>query len=635
MLKLSLFRGDFMRVLPLILCSAFLLLGCQPQKDLATVDLGPELALYEPQKLSEFLESQKITEEQRQVSISALRQAFKTSYIGYDLKKSLIGESGDEIFEKCLNDKVAAPMSSTDFYDQIRKCLARFKDSHINLRKGMTTNGVLTGVGSAMWIDDKLIITTIRLPLLEKLETLGNLPLGTLTGAITVGAEILEIDGRPAQEVAQELEAFVGGSSPGAVKMEAASFLFARGFYYPKKSNIQLKIRLSDNSEQEVTLPWLVSTNSGNVDSSMELSERGIEKLADIKSEESLNSRDGFYATNSVMLNRLESHEYLDGDSEDADSAIRTGFATLNGQSVCYLKLLTFNIDEGKKPIKYPVYEVVDKKAQEFGYVDVVKGFLKSCEAIKAPLVFDLRNNVGGSSRLGGEISAAFENAETPRVYQHRATFMGPGNLPTLMSYLEDLNPTETAFEAELYFEAYQQGVSAQSPYSAWASQAYLKDETGLFTGKVLVLISPDCVSACDNTARRFKATGRGVLVGEPTNGTGFGFLSDKTSGGTLFRDPFNLYQVLMPNSAFQTSLLPTAKVFLENAEEIGAVIPFTEIPLLENHPTLPDIELKLTREDLEGGGFKNYLEKLSEILFGPTLSSPEDSSAQGPQAAE
>lgn len=600
-----------MRILPFLLGLGLFIVGCQSKVEENAMDLGNGVSIYDPQELTALLNAQKISEEQRRLSISSLRTAFKASYVGYELKKSLIGLSGDEIFAKCLDKTTVNPLSNTEFYDEVRKCLALFKDTHIYVNSLVESAWLTTGVAEAGWVGDRLTIFSTRPKLLTKLEEVKKVPEGTFSSIIKKGAWIVEINGRPALENIQELEAYVSASSPLAARYQATMDFFTRSYAYPKEAGVTLKIRPTKGSDYVITLPWVQWSDSGSMESRQDLESRGLLET-DQLAEDSITGRQGF-ALDSPLFSELdEKLEYFLKPSKDSKSVLLVGLATIKEQKVCYLQLKSFNLDEGNSGYRFPVYyEEGPESFTESGLIDVLNMYLRNCEMMKQPVIWDLRNN-GGDARLAAEIFALFETSSETQVFQARASSAGPGNLAVALVNLSDLNPKTTMVESELYLQAYQEAQKNNTSITPWVLQRSLNFETAAFTGPVVVLTSPQCVSACDNTARRFKATGRGLLVGEPTNGTGFGSESGANASAS-FRDPFNLYSVNIPNSAFQSVVLSNDLTYLENSEQKGLMLPFEQITPLENHPTLPDVEVHLTPRDLADYG--DYIEALVPLL--------------------
>lgn len=607
-----------MRIGVLVLAAGFLL-GCQAKINQNTAQIGDGFSVYDPKELAQYIDQKKLTEEERKTSIEALRTAFKSSYVGYDLKKALIGKSGDEIFDECLKDTTPTPLSTVEYYDEIKKCLARLKDTHISVSNLVRSTTITTGISSAIWIGDKLIIETTRPKLLEKFEEMAQVPPGTYTDTFQKGTWIEEINGRPAIEAVQELEPYISASSPMAAKADATYFLFTRSFRYPKTPTIQLKVRREDGVVFEATLPWVQRDNYGSADSATDLNRRGFALTSDL-AKESLTQRQGYSPENPLFQNLLNKHEYFSEQSTDDYPVVVTGQTTLDKQNVCYLQVSSFSLSKGTTTPQYPIYESVKDQFLTAGFIDVIRNHLQTCETLKSPLILDIRQNGGGDLALAAEVFSFFETFNGPETYQGRSLSTRTGALPVLISYLSNLDLTKTNIYTELSFKAFQEAQASHQQISPWVFGRLQNFEKSVFNGKVLVLTGPQCVSACDNTARRFKISGRGTLVGEPTNGTGFGFIST-TKAEASFRDPYNLYTVRIPNSAFHSVTLPQDKAVLVDEVQKGFSVPFEEVPVLENRPTVPDVELHLTRADLFG--YSDYIQALVPLLKAPANSEP------------
>jgi hypothetical protein len=87
-------------LLPTVL--VFSLFSCHqnPAGD-GPVRLSLNSQTFTPESILDFVNSTRITRENALSSLQAMKASFRESYIGYELKKQLIGKSGDEIFAEC------------------------------------------------------------------------------------------------------------------------------------------------------------------------------------------------------------------------------------------------------------------------------------------------------------------------------------------------------------------------------------------------------------------------------------------------------------------------------------------------------------------------------------------------------
>jgi hypothetical protein len=114
----------------------------------------------------------------------------------------------------------------------------------------------------------------------------------------------------------------------------------------------------------------------------------------------------------------------------------------------------------------------------------------------------------------------------------------------------------------------------------------------GGYDKKIVALITPYCISACDITSFIFKSSERVTLIGSQSNGTGAGFINSKeiTTG---WEDDLKIFNTSIPNLLFG---IPGSKTDTEilifeqdNAFKLDT----------ENQPTVADVQYSTTRKDL------------------------------------
>jgi hypothetical protein len=115
----------------------------------------------------------------------------------------------------------------------------------------------------------------------------------------------------------------------------------------------------------------------------------------------------------------------------------------------------------------------------------------------------------------------------------------------------------------------------------------------GGYPGKILTLVSPSCISACDMTASLLKKSGRSVLMGTHSNGTGAGFESSQALDSS-FKDTNDELSIKIPNFMFGVP---------DKVLDQSKAVPYAQFEasyLLENRPTIADIQYALTTDDLD-----------------------------------
>ena len=572
--------------------------------------LGQNVALFDPKSVMQIIEKSKIPKAQFLDSIAGMQRAFKVSYIGYNLKKSLIGKSGDEIFAACKVNAAKAPekLSSLEVYDYVLQCLAGLKDTHVNFNAMNGANTITTGIAEVEYIAKKLYISKTRDNLIKRFEEIQEVAVGSLAAKLKPGTEILAINGAPPSVKINELKKYISASSPAYEDIDAAGDVFSRNYNYPKEKNIVLSLKAADGTVSEAILPWVqLSSNGGSVESRAVLAGKGIPVTSEISTAAGLMAKDGLGLTDSLFDELSSERTFV---SEDASEVMVTGIANLQNKNYCYLQLKTFSIPDDKL-LTYKIYESVNSKLQALSFPETVKNFLSSCQTFRAPLVLDLRNNNGGNPDVADALYTMLETDKTTKTYLAENMFVSTGNLAFVNGMLDNADQPESGLDGILAFESVKNAKNL--PLGDW----YLIKKTDLtksiFTGKVSVLTSPACISACDAIANRFKLSGRAKLIGTPTNGTGFGF-GKVFATKTTFNDEMNLYSVEMPNHAFQTAVVAKDDDFKVKKNSKGTVIPFEKLKILENSPTQPDFKIEYTASDLTDA-YADYVKALTPLL--------------------
>lgn len=588
--------------------------GCANDTPQNSGYISKNVSFYDPKTILDYVKKNKISTEQALNSLDSLQKAFKSSYIGYNLKKKLIGKSGDEIFNECKANLSmnTEGLSSFEFYDYVLQCLAGFKDSHINLSKMITPSFVTSGVSEVMMINNKLYITRIRPALIKKIEELRKLPDGSLSEKLTVGSEITLIDGNDPQTEINKLKKYLSASSDLALQNDATGALFTRTFAYPAKSDVNLTLKAADASIIQMSLPWVQIINSynpGSLESRNLLNDRGIIKSSDLDPDRKFMNYKGVDLSMPLFKNIQNSRSYQDQDENDA---LQTGIVSLKNKNYCYLQLNTFDFDPDEE-FGFKIIEKIAKKNYPLSLPEVLKNYLQSCEAFKAPLIFDLRNNGGGNAMVAQLIYSMFETITTKSTYSARANLSEIGNFSMMNNKLNQIDNDTATLEDLLSFQSIKEALDHNSPVTNWILTKNTDLPHSFFTGEIYLLTSPNCVSACESTTNRFKKSERARIIGEATNGTGFGF-SSNNKGRTNFRDSLNLFEVLLPNHAFQSALVENDTDFKTINNTKGSLLAFDKMSVLENNPTTPDVEIKYTLNDLTND-YIDYIEKLAAAI--------------------
>ena len=572
---------------------------------------------YTPPNSVDLVNARRLTRQNVLDNISALQTSFRGSYVGYDLKKSLIGVSGDEIFSSCKRQIQQGPAYYTNFeyYDVARRCLARFKDSHIasgNIQRPSFVSSVITSVFEAQ---NRIYIRFIRAKIISKLDEDSHASAAdSLAGKLTPGTEIISIDGVDVQTAIKQLEPYISASTDLGRHSDARDYLFTRSFAYPKKSKATLVLKSQSGVTMTAEVPWIIlTTRPGTFESNALLELRGLPKLTSISSDNTIAQPSGFFAPDNLFkdISNLNSYK-KEADGEDI---LVTGIVQANGAPACYLKLGTFDIDEQDGLGFKIIQKTGEDTTQTLSLLTTVSSFLAGCEGFRAPLILDLIDNNGGDVTLANKFFNLFETAQSKVTYQAKAWGTGPGNAFLNTSILNKIDQKTNSNLDQMNIQILADAVAEQKPVTDWLVSRITTFQ-GVYSGKIFVLTSPNCVSACEITTHRFKKAKRATVIGQPTSGTGFGFTSNGTSK-TEFRDPLNLISIAVPNFAFNVIVVDNDSAFMNSNTTRFNRLPFHLIPLMENRPAVPDVLLETSYDDVAQDNV-DYIKKLFEIMKQP-----------------
>lgn len=565
--------------------------------------------------LVNFIGNQKIKKSDVMRSLKALHTSFQTSYIGYSLKKDLIGTSSSRIFDNCEKEISQGPKeySSIEYYDLVTRCLAKFQDTHLNLSQMNRPPSVLTAVAEAVLIEDKLYIAQIRPNLIKRLEQIAKVAEGDFAKKLKTGFEIVTIDGDSPLNAINLLMPYVGASTPAARKTDAVENLFARYNMHPKKSEVTLEIKNSEGQIEEVILPWLQYTDKKNTQGSPEsrtlLELQGLMRSTVLSDDEKLTVRKGNTFDNVLYSDLTNKKSYVD---DDGDDVLIIGIAKIEDRRACYVKLNTFSIDKDSTGQRM-VYEEIGTHKNKRNFFEILKNFLGNCEVFSTPLVFDLRFNGGGATNVADEIITLLTKTDAPKVYSAHAQLLTAGNLGMISGLLNDIDSAEPNVATKINFSAAQSAASKKQKITDWSVFRSLKNDLGVYSQKIVALISPKCISACEILTNHLKVSARAVVLGTPTSGTGFGF-NTSGKGTTKFRDPLNLLEISVPNFAFQSVQIAHEVGFEKDENTMAAAVPYNEIKIMENTPMLPDTVVNYKLEDLTQN-FSEYKKAVAQAL--------------------
>jgi hypothetical protein len=550
-----------------------------------------------------------------------VRDAIEKRYVFFPVKARLLAPRGGDAFDsrkhldRCVAEERAIVREDDPlrFYDRMRRCTAAFEDGHLLLGAPARLPQVALGVGLRL-VGGRVYIANRERKLFSYLKTISGMR--DLEEILAVGNEVVEIDGRPVAEALADLAELVPASSAAARLERAVDALTRRDFAFPERSAAALTIAVA-GVRRSAALPWWVSP-----DAKRHLMTQAWLRRTGVATTELLNWRydpakdawdrdavapQGHLRTDSILPAR-DAAALLEYQDENERLAVRLGeVVRRRDRAFCYLQILTFHTAtlvsrDGRQP-----------------FTAVVAGFVKECKSKELDLVLDLRQNDGGYI---SHTSALLELVGEPqKAYPAGALLLRANTLNQLV--YEQRSPVlggaparsgDDAFEPRHIADAIGAARRAQQEFTPAFLEGPLhaSEAVGGYAGRVVALVAPTCMSACDRFAALLRSSGRATLVGEPTEGAG-GSQQEARNLAVRWSDPEGLLSLSIPNAAMGVQrALPAdgERRASVSADEFFGSLAF------ENRPVAPDVRYATSVEDITGRN-RGWLEKVDGVLFG------------------
>lgn len=563
-----------------------------------------------------------LDKEDRLLIVNDFLKAVELEYALLPLKKKLIGLD----FEKLKLDAVAAENSASDFLlsgmdrtnleardrigflqaksnmdflDRMTALAAQFKDTHFGMGEKISRPLIYSGLRFYR-IQGKVILGSIEIKLLKLAMKLSGVDYSRLS----IGDQVLAIDGVDVETKVNELKPYISGSSDEFIDSQAVRSLALRNVKYPEKNYMTVMFKNAGIFK----FPIFANSSSGEtprVDAIAYFNKIGIPSDA---TSISLNfnpdskqwTDDGLkfdgYSPAKLHLNLKGLTEYLDDSKQPG---MRTGYYIKNGKTYGVLQLLTF----------YTKNFTNGENVQSFG--DAIRGFITELKDENIPLILDLRRNGGGNGNLPAVVLGILLDSDT--------VLPGATSGFRMTSYMRQIQ------EASLYQEIagedltfgvtidemkdfMQKTVDDRKDYTPmFANETVVTDQAvGGYSNKIVALVTADCISACDKMSFLLKSSKRATIIGTHSNGTGAGFLSMSSEFNTKWSDPLHILDTQIPNYLFGRP----GENFMTTVFEEGS----EERLCSENRPTIADIQYSPTMKDVAQNNI-GWLEKAVEVI--------------------
>lgn len=509
-----------------------------------------------------------------------------------DMKRQALAE---ETAIADTSDEGEQAAANLRFLDRAKKIVATFQDTHFRLRGRVRPGAVLLPFKIAK-AEGKYIVSARYTKLMAFLALTEP-----AFSEVELGQEVVSIDGMPVEQAKTALAAYISASSEGARELDAVAALTFRSFAYPEQAYSIVGLRAKNGSITKLKVPWSYGMPSRG-DLNRYLKDRGFFRFDELQlawdEEKKEWKAKGITLDNEEAFRGLpplaQEEKFFDGYKE---TVVKTGYLINGGKAYAVLQINSFHEKE-----------VVSAKDEKLKFLSVLRKFIKKAERAGTSLILDLRVNGGGNS--------SYPSALLSMLAPKGSIYAGPTGSFRMTRYAQAI--IDQHLDREMIPEVLK-GLTEEEMRKLFADAVRNKDaytaaystgdiqtdpEVGGFSQKVVALISPECVSACDMTAILLKHSGRAVLIGSPTNGTGAGFMSN-SSLNSEWMDSYKVLWTNVPNFLFGfPGGKPGEFTFPGQAEALNS----------ENKPVAPDVAYESTSQDLLQGS-EGWIKKAFEIL--------------------
>ncbi|MBC7429170.1 MAG: hypothetical protein H7336_11195 [Bacteriovorax sp.] len=503
----------------------------------------------------------------------------------------------DEARDRIANLQAQGNM---DFLDRMQALVAKFQDTHFSLQEKIARPFIYNGV-RLMRVDGKIVVASLDKKFLGMVGKLSD----TDFSGISIGDEVTAIDGVAVEAKIKGLKNYLGGSSDEFIDYGAVRALTLRNFKYEKKNYmkisfangavLKLPIFANDSLAQSPRVDALTFFKKYNIPSDSSAIGIAFDKTTG-KWTDSTSLNFSGYSILQLKENLKGVTEYLDDTN---GPAIRTGYYINKGKTYAVMQLLTFYTKN------------VHTATAENPFLDAIRAFAVDAKENSLPVILDLRFNGGGNGNYPAAVLSIFTEADK----KYGANTSGFRLTPYMRGLEETQNYQRVNGEDQSFGLTYDdlrdmmttaldQG-KEYSPMFTMSGPIVADAKVKGFDQKMAVLITANCISACDMTAFLFKNSKRAQIIGTHSNGTGAGFRSsDKLN--TEWSDPLRVFSSTIPNFLFgRPGADPMQAVFGDSS---------VEDLCSENQPTMADVNYSISLTDLTKNNL-GWLQKAAQVL--------------------
>lgn len=486
-----------------------------------------------------------------------------------------------------------------DFLDRMQKLVAQFQDTHFGIQEKIARPFVYTGL-RLFRIDGKIVVGAME----KKFMAMASKLSGADFSRIQLGDEVLAINGQAVENRINELKKYIGASSDEFADSQAIRSLTIRNFAYDSSNSMTIvfknagvfKLPLFANTPTDATprLDALTFFKKFSIPNDTTTIGISFDKTTKQWNDSGLTFEG--YSPRKLHLN-LKGLNEMAGD--DGQPALRTGYYINKGKTYGVLQILTF------------MTKNVTSGGSQMSFIDGIRNFVMELKENQIPLILDLRVNGGGNGNLPAQVLSVLapEGAYYPggtsafRITSYMRQIQEPGLFQEVVG--EDQSFGVTMDELRDMIQKTIDERRTYTPMFAAENIAFDMQKVKGFNNKIVALVTADCISACDKMSFLLKSSGRAVIIGTHTNGTGAGYLSSSELN-TKWEDRLRVLETQVPNYLFG---VPGNDINQTVFEDNSA-----ETMCSENKPTFADVPYASTMLDVARNS-AGWLQKAAQVI--------------------
>lgn len=483
----------------------------------------------------------------------SLMDSIELDYALLPIKEERLGINFNQLNNEIILNEERFPLqtdsfeqakSNIRFIDRVKAYIAKFEDTHFSIGPTTPMPVIYTGL-KVTEVGGRILVTSLDSKILSYIASRSGI---STFKEIVIGDEIVKVDGKPVRTAIQELSTFIAASSKGYNNLRAVNGLTIRTYNYPEKNFVDLTFA----NGTTLRFPWFYSTSGIAVRPDVSfyfkrlgfINDTSVELNWDSVKKDWTESTPTYVGYSPSAINPILTgvNEYT---TKSSGLVIRTGYFAKNGKNFGVLQLLTFVESKVKAP-----------DGQERSFLDVIARFILELKEKNLPLIFDLRNNNGGNGSFPPAILGFL--TEAGKIYANRTSAY---RITEYMRQLQEPDfykefPADTLSTGGItndeFMNMFLTAVREHAVYTPMFSYSDIEAHPmiGGFEQKVIALVTPNCVSACDNMSNLLKNNKRALLIGTHSNGTGAGFSTDDRLN-TQWTDPRHVLTTTFPNYIF------------------------------------------------------------------------------------